>query len=211
MTEQTQDAATRMEPMSGIQDLPRRRSRIPEGQEQLLADLAARHPGLRFTTGFISHTPMIAEGRIGRRYFHFRFRYDCASLEVGFPENRTNARDRRRALRTLRRHVEPAGDWTDGFMMLIARNDLRKRNRLIDGYPSRLTAQAAVGDVTGEWYAGSLPPEKAAEVFSQLVDLLKPASRRPGRHIHGLMRGSRTMPTYGTKTVITKHPRKKNR
>lgn len=213
MTEKAQDTATRMDV---IEDIPWRYSRIPEDQEQLIADLAARHPGLRFTTGFTSCTPMIAEGRIGRRYFHFRFRWDCASLQVGFPENRTSARDRRRALRTLRRRVEPVGEWTDdnwtnGFMELLARNDLRKGNRRIDAYPSRLTAQAAIGGVTGEAYAGFLPPEKAAEIFSELVDRLEPASRRPGRHIRGLMRGSRTAPMYGTRNVITKHARKKNR
>lgn len=69
--------------------------------------------GLRFDSGFAGSVPVQASGRIGRRYFYFRFRHDSAPLSIGSPDHGRNAahakRDRRRSLRTLRRKQEYPG------------------------------------------------------------------------------------------------------
>lgn len=192
--------------------------RTPEGQRGLIAELSSRHPGLRFDTAFISQAPMTAEGRYGRRYFHFRFRYDTATLRLGKQDSRRDRSELRRALRKLRRSqgepsVDDLGAW---FRYNDARNTLRRRGRNVLGqYPDRVSAVAGIGNVTGERYCGDLPPEQAAELFEELLSGLQPvtpdalSTRR--RHLQGILNGSRTRSMHPHRIAITKHSRRKKR
>lgn len=150
---------------------------VPDAQEQLIALLTDKYAarGIRFDTGFVGSVPVQCSGRIGRRYFYFRFRSDSASLTVGSADHRRDASHakhaRRKALRKLRRGV--SDDWF-GFM---AKGDLKRDTRL-DRHPSNAVWYATINDVTGEQYAGGLEPEECAEIFIQLMDRLAPVPPR---------------------------------
>lgn len=184
-----------------------RRTRIPDDQLELIERLTAARPGLRFDTGFVGIVPMTASGRIGRRYFHFRFRYDHASLRIGSPDVRFVSRDRHRNLRILRRN-----NVRTSLRASIARDALNGGHGL-EKYPSRVVMQSSTGPVTGDPYAGSIPVEQAAALFEQLLASLEPATQKVvrRRHIRRIMRGG-SAPMHRQRIVITKHPRKqKNR
>lgn len=155
---------------------------VPEAQEELIALLTDRYAarGIRFDTGFVGSVPVQCSGRVGRRYFYFRFRHDSASLTIGSADHRRDASHakhaRRKALRKLRRGV--SDDWF-GFM---ARNDLKRDTRL-ERHPSNAVWYATVNDVTGEPYAGDLEPEECAEIFAQLMDRLTPVPPSPAAKI----------------------------
>jgi hypothetical protein len=178
---------------------------IPEEQAELIASLTERYAdrGIRFDTGFVGSVPVQASGRIGRRYFYFRFRHDSASLTIGSADLRRAAsrarHDRRRALRAFRRDN---GD--DGFGGFFLQRALRRDNGL-DRHPSIAAWYAVVNDVTGEPYAGELEPEEAAELFVQLMSDLV-AVPQPGRtpSYQALRRKSSTWPMNHTQGIIRK-------
>lgn len=180
---------------------------IPNDQLELIARLTAARPGLRFDTGFIGAVPMTASGRIGRRYFHFRFRYDCASLHVGSPDLRYLNRDRHRNLRILRRD-----DDRSSLSSTIARSSLKRESGL-EKYPSKVIMESSTGPVTGDPYAGTIPAEQAAELFEQLLAALEPSDGRHlrRRHIRRIIRGGVTAPMNRQRIVITKHTRKRKK
>lgn len=152
---------------------------IPASQDELIALLTDRYAtrGIRFDSGFVGSVPVQCCGRIGRRYFYFRFRGDTASLTIGSADHRRDASQakhaRRKSLRQLRRGGEI--DWFGGFMV---KQDL-KRDKGMDRHPSRAVWYAVINDVTGERYAGDLEPEESAELFGQLMDLLRLVGTEP--------------------------------
>lgn len=176
----------------------------PDDQEELIGSLTERYAdrAIRFDAGFVGGIPECC-GRIGRRYFYFRFRGDSASLTVGSADHRRFASQakaaRRNSLRQLRRGVDE-----NGFGSFMVRRDLRRENPL-NRHPSRAVWYAVINDVTGEPYAGILDPEEAAELFVQLMDSLKllPRSQRLPEY-RPLRRGSSTMPLEPHRHVITK-------
>ena len=142
----------------------------------IVAELEERfaHLRLRMDSGFVGSVPVQCTGRIGRRYFYFRFRGDCASLTVGSADLHGDAsrakHARRRALRALRRGTDQDGLFGDRFF----RRDL-KQDKGLGRHPSRAAWYAVRNDVTGEQWAGALEQEEAAELFSELLNDLKPA------------------------------------
>lgn len=163
------------------------------------------HLGLRFDTGFAGSVPVQAGGRIGRRFFYFRFRGDTASLTIGSPERgreATQRKDRRvKALRTLRR-----GDDSGFFGLHGARMDLRRGDKWTDRYPSAPVRYAVINDVTGERYNGALEQDEAEALFVQLMDALVPA-RKPVMgwpQFRLTSKGQRSFPMEHTRGVIAK-------
>jgi len=182
-------------------------------QEELIATLTVRYADLniRFDTGFGGSVPVQCSGRIGRRFFYFRFRGDTASLAIGNRDRNQDAgrakRARRRALRALRRGT--AAD-AFGFGDFFIRRDLR-RDTSLDRHPSRLVRYAVIHDVTGERYNGSLEPEEAAGLFIYLMAELEPVTlQRDFRDYKAYRRGSSTYPMDPHEHVITK-PAKRRR
>ncbi|HEX9088885.1 MAG TPA: hypothetical protein VF867_15310 [Arthrobacter sp.] len=180
---------------------------IPPSQEDLIASLTARYAdqGIRFDTGFVGSVPVQCSGRIGRRFFYFRFRGDTTSLAIGNRDSRQDAgrakRKRRHALRALRRGT--ASD-AFGFGDFFIRRDLR-RDTSLDRHPSRLVRYAVIHDVTGEQYNGSLEDDEAAELFVRLMAQLEPVTRqRDFRSYKAYRRGSSTYPMDPHEHVITK-------
>jgi hypothetical protein len=184
---------------------------VPESQEDLIASLTERYAGhsIRFDTGFVGSVPVQASGRIGRRFFYFRFRGDCASLTVGSRNRREDGsfyrRDRTKALRKLRRGQD------DGWGGYFLKQQLR-RDTSMDRYPSAPVRYAVTPDVTGEQWAGSLEPDEAAALFVRLMDSLEPCAwRRPtAGTFRALIRGSYTMPSNYKQGIIRK-PSKRRR
>jgi hypothetical protein len=179
---------------------------IHPSHQEAVDRLEARYAqhGLRFDSGFAGALPVQASGRIGRRFFYFRFRHDSASLSVGSPDHRRNAsyakRDRRRALRTLRRKGAPL----DTFDRFLAQRSLTP-DRGLSRHPSILVRYAVINDVTGEEYAGTLEQAQAEQLFVRLFDDLKPVQYRPPfRKLKALSRGSYTPPMETGKNVIRK-------
>lgn len=187
---------------------------VPETQEAVIAALTQRYAdqGIRFDTGFLGSVPVQASGRIGRRFFYFRFRGDHASLTIGSRNRRADGsyfkRDRTKALRTLRR-------WKDdgdpiGFARFIAERNL-KRNTTLDRHPNRIVRYAGISDVTGEPYNGFLETNEAAELFIRLMDGLEPYNwRRPHWKLKAMLRGSYTLPSNHRQGIIRK-PSKRTR
>jgi hypothetical protein len=181
-------------------------------QEELIAALTERYASqnIRFDTGFVGSIPVQASGRIGRQYFYFRFRGDCASLTLGTADLRRSAsrakHSRRKALRKLRRDKVDAS-----FMGFLTKRDLH-RDTSLDRHPSRAVWYAVINDVTGDQWAGELEPEEAAELFVQLMDRLQrvPPRKTRSRSIAALRRGSYTPPSDWRQDVICK-PSKKRR
>jgi hypothetical protein len=174
-------------------------------QEAVVAALTERYAeqSIRFDTGFVGSIPVQACGRIGRRFFYFRFRGDTASLTIGSPDHRRAASQakhaRRKALRKLRR-----GQDDDGFGGFMTKRDLR-RDTGLDRHPSHAVWYAVHHDVTGERYAGELEPEEAAELFIDLMSRLQPAGPEPKWHKFAAMRrGSYTPPMPEHRIVIRK-------
>ena len=182
------------------------RSIHPDNQGTVDA-LEARyaHLGLRFDTGFEGSWPVQASGRIGRRFFYFRFKYDTATLTVGSPDRRRDAGYHRlqrvKALRATRRFN---GSPIDRFWAELG---LRPTLHL-DRHPSIKVRSAAVHDVTGDEYAHVLDGEMTEELFGKLVDGLKPdVYQNVGGHLKGIIRGSRTSPLPPHRHVISKKSR----
>lgn len=180
---------------------------VPEAQEELIASLTDRYSPrtIRFDTGFVGSVPVQCSGRIGRRFFYFRFRGDSASLTIGSADHRRDASHakhaRRKALRQLRRGVD------DGWFGLMAKGDL-KRNKGLDRHPSNAVWYAAMHDVTGEQYAGSLDAEESAELFIRLMDQLRPVGPKPRFRVFRYgRRGPYTAPC-GWKQGIIRKPSK---
>lgn len=174
-------------------------------QEDLIAALTERYAdkAIRFDTGFVGSVPVQACGRIGRRFFYFRFRGDTASLTIGSPDLRRTAsrakHSRRKALRKLRR-----GQTDDLFGSFMIERDLR-RDTSLDRHPSHAVWYAVRNDVTGERYAGDLEPEESAELFIDLMASLQPAGPEPLFHkFRAMRRGSYTPPLPEHRTVIRK-------
>jgi hypothetical protein len=181
------------------------RRNVPEEQEELIASLTERYPdqSIRFDTGFVGSVPVQCSGRIGRRYFYFRYRHDCASLTNGSADLRRDAsrakHARRKSLRALRRGV--SDDWFGSFFI----HSSLRRNTALDRHPSEATWFAVINDVTGEEYAGCLEPEEAAEFFVQLMaSLVRVPPRRREPSYKALRRGSSTWPMEPHRQVITK-------
>ncbi|ACL42038.1 hypothetical protein Achl_4087 (plasmid) [Pseudarthrobacter chlorophenolicus A6] len=181
-------------------------------QEDLIGALTERYAAqrIRFHTSFNGSVPVQACGRIGRRFFYFRFRGDAASLTIGSADHRgasSRAKHaRRKALRELRRD-----QLDDGFMSFIRKRDLR-RDTSLDRHPSRAVWYAVINDVTGDQWAGDLEPEESAELFVRLMDMLQPVpKRKPGnRSFAALRRGSYTPPSNWEQGIVRK-PSKKRR
>lgn len=180
---------------------------VPDAQEDLIAALTRYADlGIRFDTGFVGSVPVQASGRIGRRFFYFRFRGDTASLTIGSRDRRQDAshakRDRTKALRQLRRGVKDDGLFGDWFV----KKQLR-RDKSLDRHPSAVIRYAVINDVTGEQWAGSLEPEEAAELFIRLMNSLEPATR-PGKRFFrkwpAMRRGTYTPSPGWSKNVIRK-------
>lgn len=176
--------------------MTRHHRNIHPSHEAVVARLEAKyaHLGLRFYYGFGGSVPVQAWGRIGRRFFYFRFRGDCASLTIGSPDRRGDAaryKARRvKALRTLRRKDD------SGFFGLFgAERDLR-RDKGQEWYPSIPVRYAVINDVTGERYAGFLEQDEAEALFIRLMEDLVPARRtpRPGRYYRLVVKGQRSWP-----------------
>jgi hypothetical protein len=147
-----------------------------------------------------------ARGRIGRRFFYFRFRGDCASLTIGSRRRREDGsyfkRDRTKALRTLRRWADD-GDAL-GLERFMAQKYLR-RDHSMDRHPSVPVRYAVIHDVTGEPCNGYLEPDEAAELFTRLMDSLERcAPRPPFRKYRAIVRGSHTVPSRYTQDTIRK-------
>lgn len=163
------------------------------------------HLRLRFDTGFAGSVPVQASGRIGRRYFYFRFRGDTATLTIGSPDlRRTRGQEKRqrvKALRALRRLK--SDDIMDRFWAELG----LKPNVFSDRYPSVPVRWAAITDVTGERYAGSLEQDEAEALFSRLMTDLTPAKPTlDPRHAKAVWKGRRTVPTGPHRHVISKRP-----
>lgn len=180
---------------------------IHPGQEELIASLTASYAdqGIRFDTGFDGSVPVQCSGRIGRRFFYFRFRGDTTSLAIGNRERHQDAGRakvaRRHALRALRRGTT-ADDFGLGDFFL--RRSLREDNSLAR-HPSRLVRYAVIHDVTGERYNGSLEPDEAAALFIRLMADLQPVTiQRDFRSYKAYRRGSSTYPMDPHEHVITK-------
>lgn len=174
-------------------------------QEAVIAALTERYAeqNIRFDTGFVGSVPVQACGRIGRRFFYFRFRGDTASLTIGSPDHRRDAsrakHARRKALRQLRR-----GQADDGFGGFMLQRDLR-RDTGMDRHPSITAWYAVQNDVTGDRHAGDLELEEAAELFIDLMSRLQPAGPEPKWHkFAAIRRGSYTPPMTEHRTVIRK-------
>lgn len=175
-------------------------------QEDLIAGLTERYAAqkIRFDTSFNGSIPIQACGRIGRRFFYFRYRGDSASLTIGAADHRGSAsrarESRRRALRTLRRGQ--GGDSLYGFLI---QRDLR-RDDSMDRHPSRPVWYAVINDVTGDPYNGCLEQEEAAELFVELMDRLQLVLARKtwNRSFAALRRGSYTPPMPEHRIVIRK-------
>lgn len=150
-----------------------RYTQIPETQKPALKELEQMYPGLRFDTGFLGSVPVQAQGKLGSRWFYFRFRYDCASLTVGSPdtmrENGRLERSRRKARRKLRRQVP-----MDDFDRLLLLQDLEPGFNRLEHFPQHQVRASCLSDVTGERYAGSLEDEEAVQLFAALMDTLQP-------------------------------------
>jgi hypothetical protein len=162
------------------------------------------HMGLRFDTGFAGSVPVQASGRIGRRFFYFRFRGDCASLTIGSPDHARDASQRKarriKALRTLR-HNDDSGF----FGLYGARLDL-KRDSGLARHPSIPVRYAVINDVTGERYNGFLEQDEAEALFVQLMESLVPA-RKPVMgwpQFRLTSKGQRSFPMEHTRGVIAK-------
>ena len=154
--------------------------------------------------------PVQAEGRLGRRWFYFRFRHDCASLTIGSPNTRRTSgrtqRDRIKARRKLRRQVPM--DSLDRFMATRAAAGGDDR---LARFPEYRTRAAHLADVTGDPYAGALTTEEAAALFRQLIEQLQPVAR--GVNSYGVRllsrtRRARTEPSVTGRHVITKNRKK---
>ncbi|MBG0738928.1 hypothetical protein IV500_05760 [Paeniglutamicibacter antarcticus] len=173
-------------------------------QEDLIATLTARYADqkIRFDTGFYGNIPVQACGRIGRRYFYFRFRGDSASLTIGAADLRGAAsrakHSRRLALRKLRR-----SQIDDGFFGFLIQSDLR-RDTSMDRHPSRALWYAVLNDVTGERYAGNLAQEEAAELFIDLMGQLQPAATELKFHKLRAARRGPTAPSDWKQGIIRK-------
>jgi hypothetical protein len=180
-------------------------TRIHPAHQPVVDRLEAKyaHLGLRFDTGFAGSVPVQANGRIGRRFFYFRFRGDTASLKIGSPEHGRDAsmrKDRRvKARRKLRRKDDSGFFGLHGAYFDLRRDDGFSR------YPSVVVRYAVINDVTGEPYNGSLEQDEAEALFVQLMENLVPA-RKPimaSRHYRRLIKGQRSWPMEST-GVITK-------
>ena len=181
---------------------------VPESHKDVIASLTERYAGqgIRFDTGFVGSVPVQASGRIGRRFFYFRFRGDCASLTIGSRNRREDGsfykRDRTKALRTLRRWADDGDPFS--LERFIAERNL-KRNATLDRHPSVPVRYAVINDVTGEPYNGFLEPEEAAELFARLMDSLQPCTHRPQyRKLRAMIRGSYTPPSRYSQGIIRK-------
>lgn len=182
------------------------RYNIPDSQAALIAELEAKYADrkIRFDTGFVGSVPVQASGRIGSRYFYFRFRHDSASLKVGSPERkRDSGRDktkRRKARRALRRGA------VDGIMGFIARRDLRRGDDVLDTFPSHVLRYAVNNDVTGDEYNGSLAAKEALDLFVQLMGMLHDVPPNPARNscIKQIVSGSWTAPMPKRRSMIRK-------
>jgi hypothetical protein len=180
---------------------------------ELIAALAERFAdqSIRFDTGFdgagrdpAAAGPVLARGRIGRRFFIFRYRGDdSVTLTIGSPTHRSSAsrakHSRRKALRALRRSND-----IDLRGTLFFRGDL-KRNTILDRHPSRAVWYACIDDVTGSPYGGSLEAEDAAELFIELMSRLQLAEQKPQRiKYDAIRRGSCMPPMPKRRSVIRK-------
>lgn len=182
------------------------RYNIPDSQAEMIARLEEKyaHLGLRFDTGFVGSIPVQATGRIGRRFIYFRFRSDTASLRIGSPTRRNDSGRERRAARKARRQLRRGGlEGLDRFFVEHQmRPDIWGRE-----FPSHVVRYAAIHDVTGDPYNGSLEDNEAEELFVRLMDQLEAAPRETdrrwyyGRYWH---RGY-TMPVANGHGVIRKN------
>lgn len=184
---------------------------IHPDHEEIVTGLQERfaHLRLRMDSGFVGSVPVQCTGRIGRRYFYFRFRGDTASLTVGSADHRGEAsrakHARRKALRTLRR--DTGADDGDIFGSFVVRSNLRRSTGL-GRHPSRAAWYAVRHDVTGERWAGELFQEEAAELFIDLLNTLQPAGRAPDfRRIASRSRASKMLPMGHTPGIIRKPSR----
>lgn len=174
----------------------------------MLLELEQAYPGLRFDTGFLGSVPVQAEGRLGNRWFYFRFRYDGASLAVGSPNTRTaHGRKKkavRRARRQLRRNVP-----MDGLARHMALSTLKAGPDALERHPEYRTRASYIAGVTGDPYAGSLEDAEAGELFSRLMDALQPVPARTepvGKRFFARSRRGRTGRSETGRHVITKNP-----
>jgi hypothetical protein len=181
-------------------------TRIHPSHADAVARLEERYAplGLRFDTGFAGSVPVQASGKIGRRFFYFRFRHDTASLTIGSPDHRRDRAyakaQRTKALRATRRFT--GGDIMD---RIWAEHGLKPSLRL-ERHPSIPVRWAAIHDVTGEQYAGSLETDEAEALFTRLMDSLAPA-RKPimgWPQLRLTSRGQRSFPMEHTRGVIAK-------
>lgn len=201
--------------MSAMPSLKSPTRRIRHEQEPLIAGLEVKYQriGLRFDSGFGGSSPVQANGRIGRRYFYFRFRHDHASLTVGHPDLRGMAgRDRRNRYKHRRavrrgRYERWSFDYRIALMNLNTRRD-----SVLARHPSNEVAYASISGVTGDPYAGTLTPEEAAVLFERLMADLKPVDPRLRCFRNGrkVFQRSSTIPMPEHRVVIVK-PSKRRR
>lgn len=196
-----------MEPMTS-----RLYRNVPENQEAIIAELTQRYAdqNIRFDTGFYGAVPVQASGRIGRRFFYFRFRGDHASLTIGSRNRREDGshfkRDRTKALRTLRR-LKGDQDPMDLWLYVAQRN--LKRSTKLDRHPNIVVRYASINDVTGEPLNGFLDPGAAGDLFVRLMDSLQPSRwRRPHWKLKAMMRGSYTLPSNYKQGIIRKRSKR---
>lgn len=186
---------------------PRLYLNIRPEQEDLIAALTERYAAqrIRFHTSFNGSIPVQACGRIGRRFFYFRFRGDSASLTLGSADHRGSAsrakHSRRHALRTLRRGLSGRR----GMWDFMVKQDL-KRDASMDRHPSRAVWYAVLNDVTGDQYAGVLEAEEAAELFIELLGRLErvPPGKSMVHKYPAMRRGSYTLPSEWPQGIIRK-------
>lgn len=185
-------------------------ARIHPDHQAVVDRLETRYAalGLRFDSGFAGSIPVQASGRIGRRFFYFRFRGDTAALQIGSPDYKRDASYRKARHRKARRALRRNDD--SGFFGLHgARLDLR-RDDGFSRHPSRLSRYAVIGDVTGERYAGELTQEAAEALFNRLMADLAPA-RKPltsGLQYRLIAKGQRSWP-MGSTGVIRKRSKRR--
>ncbi|KRF07072.1 hypothetical protein ASH00_16130 [Arthrobacter sp. Soil782] len=201
--------------MSSSKSPVRRFPRTDGEQEPLLAGLEAKYQnqGLRFDTGFYGSVPVQSGGRIGRRYFYFRSRHDCAALTIGYPDRRAMAgRDKRSRLkhrRALRREKYERGSFDHVLAEMLM---YKKQESFLSRHPSNEVAYASISGVTGDPYAGTLTTERAVELFEQLLAGLKPVDLRMRSFRNGrkVFQRSSTIPMPEHSVVIVK-PSKRRR
>ena len=183
---------------------------IRPAQQAIISALEARyaHLSLRFDNGFDGSSPVRASGRIGRRYFYFRFRHDTASLTVGSPLYYSDVGaaldSATRARRRLRRNPD-----MDSFDRYFYLNDVRvKRARIRHNwYPSYRVRASSISSVTGNEHSGSLDDDQAAYLFERLLAILEPCSQP--RWNTSLPQRSYTLPMAPHRVVIVKKSKRR--